>query len=694
MDLIIVESPTKAKTFSKILGKDFSIEASMGHVRDLPEKKISVDTEHDFKPEYAVSPTKLETVNKILKLAKKAKNIILATDSDREGEAIAYHIAYILGHVKEDWPNKPVIDTKNMSRIVFHEITESAIKEALKNPRELNIDLIDAQQGRRLLDRIVGYKLSPLLWKKMGKRWLSAGRVQTVALRFVVEREREIEKFKSEPFYRIKTNLATGQKFEFEANLDGHRDETFEKKTAIELFDGTYTYSKTTIDKTRAETIEKDLKTDTFIADQVDEKSYAKTPPPPYTTSTLQQDASRLMGYSAKLTMSTAQQLYEKGMITYHRTDSVILAAQFLTSASKFIKKEYGEKYVSPTNRVYTNKSRLAQEAHEAIRPTNPEKTPDDLEKTLGPRHRKLYEVIRNRALAIAMADAQMASLKVKIKTQKEYKLSSQFETIIFDGYLKLYAQKNKSTKLPDIKKGSTLDLISINPQENNTQPPPRYSEGSLIKALEHNGIGRPSTYAPTISTTESRNYIEKREGRLYPTMLGSAVCSYLSEKFPKLFEITFTAGMEEQLDDIAEGKQTPVKLLSGFYKPFDAELEAEFKTKDYIDVQETTDEKCPTCGKPLLLRYSRFGKFFACSGYPDCKYTKSFVEKLAQKCPTCNEGDIVVKYTKKKKKFFGCSNYPKCDYATWKLPKAALEADDKAAQDLAAKDNDSEPAQ
>ena len=508
----------------------------------------------------------------------------------------------------------------------------------------------------------------------MGKRWLSAGRVQTVALRFVVEREKEIEKFKSEPFYKIKTSLVTSEKFIFEANLDSKGDESFDKKTTIELFDGSYTYSKTTIDENRAKIIEKDLKGDTFTVIDVEEKTYPKSPPPPYTTSTLQQDASRMMGYSAKLTMSVAQQLYEKGMISYHRTDSVNLAAQFIGNANKFVIKEFGSKYASVKPRFYANKSRLAQEAHEAIRPTHPERTPDELEKSLGPRHRRLYEIIRNRALATTMADAQMASLKVKITTKKEYNLSSQFDSIVFDGYLKLYEQKNKSTKLPNIKKGSAVNLHEIFSQENQTQPPPRYSEGSLIKALESNGIGRPSTYAPTISTTIVRNYIEKKEGRLYPTMLGSAVCNYLSEKFPKLFDLNFTAGMEEELDDIAEGKMTPVKLLSQFYKPFEKEVEKEFKTKDYINVQEKTDEKCPTCGKPLLLRYSRFGKFFACTGYPDCKFTKSFVEKTNQKCPKCETGDIVVKFTKKRKKFFGCSNYPKCDFATWKLVKTGQE--------------------
>jgi len=682
MDLIIVESPTKARTFTRILGDDFSIEASMGHVRDLPEKKMSIDLEHTFKPEYVILPSKQATVDKIAKIAKKAKTIILATDSDREGEAIAYHIAFILGHVKEDWPNKPHIKNSDLKRIVFHEITESAIRQALQSPRQLNVDLVDAQQGRRLLDRIVGYKLSPLLWKKMGKRWLSAGRVQTVALRFIVEREKEIEKFKSEPFYRVKTSLNTPDKFVFDAGVDGYKGEVFEKKTSIELFDGTYTFSKTSIMKERAKTIEKDLEGDSFTVTDVDEKVYVPSPPPPYTTSTLQQEASRLMGYSAKLTMSIAQQLYEKGMITYHRTDSVNLASQFITQTTTFVRQEYGEKYASPKQRFYANKSRLAQEAHEAIRPTKADKTPSELEKSLGPRHRKLYELIRNRSLAICMADAQIASLKVKIETKKEYKLSSQFEAIIFDGYLKLYTQKNKSTKLPHIEKGTNLDLLNVTSQENFTQPPPRYAEGSLIKALESHGIGRPSTYAPIISTTIGRNYVEKKEGRLYPTMLGSAVCNYLSEKFPQLFEISFTAGMEDQLDNIAEGKETTVELLSKFYGPFDKTLEKEFKTKDYIDVQEKTDEKCPTCGKPLLLRYSKFGKFFACSGYPDCKFTKSFVETTNQKCPKCEDGDIVVKFTKKKKKFFGCSNYPKCDFATWKLPKGQESTSDKSQSD------------
>lgn len=667
MDLIIVESPTKARTFSKILKTDYAIEASMGHVRDLPTNKLSVDTEKSFKPEYVIPDTKKVVVDKILKLAKKAKTIILATDSDREGESIAYHIAFILGHVKEKWPKKSEIDTKKLKRIVFHEITESAIKEALKNPRELNLDLSDAQQARRILDRIVGYKLSPLLWKRMGKRWLSAGRVQTVALRFIVEREKEILKFKLEPYFKIKTNLKTKEKFEFEATLNGKGNELYEKKTTITLFDGDYSYSKTSIDTKLSEIIATDLQQDVFNVTEVDEKVYPKSPPPPYTTSTLQQDASRLMGYSAKLTMSVAQQLYEKGFITYHRTDSLVIADQFLAKAKVYVQKEFGDKYVVTKPRFYANKSRLAQEAHEAIRPTTPDKNPESID--LGPRHIKLYSLIRNRSLAVVMSDAKIASMKVTIITKKDYRLSSQFEKMEFDGYLKLYAQNKKTTPLPDIKKNTTVDIIEVLPTEMQTQPPPRYSEGSLIKTLENRGIGRPSTYAPIISTIEVRNYMEKKEGKLYPTLLGTTVCDYLSNSFQKLFAIDFTAGMEESLDKIADGKESTVALLSSFYKPFDSDLQKEFKKKEYIDVEEKTDEKCPECKSALILRYSKFGKFFACSKYPDCKYTKSFVEKVAQKCPKCG-GDVVVKFTKKKKRFFGCSTYPKCDYASWKMPK------------------------
>lgn len=673
MDLIIVESPTKARTFSKILSsKDYTIEATMGHIRDLPANKISVDVEHDFEPVYVILDNKKETVSKIQKLAKKARTILLATDSDREGEAISYHIAFVLGFAKENWPTKPAINAKTLKRIVFHEITESAIKEALSHPRELNLDLAEAQQARRLLDRVVGYKLSPLLWKKMGKRWLSAGRVQTVALRFIVEREKEIKEFESEPFFRIKTNLKTAKKFAFEAGLDAYKTESFEKKTTIQLFDGKYTFSKTTIDTERAQKIQKDLQNDTFTVAEVEDKTHAKTPPPPYTTSTLQQDASRLLGYSAKLTMSVAQQLYEKGIITYHRTDSLSIASQFVTKANAYVKGEYGADYVPSHPRAYANKSKGAQEAHEAIRPTDVTKLPSQIDEELGPRHKKLYELIRNRTLATVMSDAQIATLKVRVVTGKEYKLSSNFETIVFDGYLRLYESKNKSLKLPDITKGSKLELVEVMAQENFTTPPPRYSEGSLIKALESNGIGRPSTYAPTISTTEARNYIEKKEGKLFPTLLGNTVCTYLSSRFPKLFEIDFTAKMEAQLDDIAEGKGTTVELLKNFYGPFDTELQKEFETKGYIDVQEKTDEKCPTCGSLLLLRYSKFGKFFACSKYPDCKYTKSYVEKANQKCPKCETGEIVVKYTKRKKRFYGCSNYPNCDYAAWKLQQSS----------------------
>lgn len=674
MQLIIVESPTKAKTFGKFLdNKKFKVEATMGHIRDLPESKLGVDQKNQFKPDYVISPKKKQVVSQIKALAKKADTVILATDADREGEAISYHIAFVLGLIDEKWPKIAFKKNAKVKRIVFHEITKEALEEALKTPGELNLALVDSQQARRILDRLVGYKVSPILWKKIGKRWLSAGRVQTVALRFIVEREKEIAKFESEPFYKVSglfsdKDLPAGRqevKKEVEARLVSKNGVVYEKKFSIDLFDGTYTFTKTNIAEKDVPVIKKELEGDTFTINDVTEKVSKRSPLPPFITSTLQQEAAQKLGYSSKNTMRVAQQLYEHGLITYHRTDSVTLSSKFLTEANTYTQKTYGDAYTLPTPRSFTTKSKLAQEAHEAIRPTklNPTITEDG---SLISSHKKLYELIFKRALASQMKEAQIINTKIEILSSKKYLFQSNFDTILFDGFLVLYEKKDvKDNFLP--KKGDSIDLDNLDFFATETTPPPRYNEASLIKTLEARGIGRPSTYAPTISTIQDRLYVEKKEGRFYPTILGSAVCDYLSKAFGTIFEIDFTANLEDKLDEIAHKKANMIEVLAEFDKPFEASLTAAAEDKSFIDVQEKTDEKCPTCGKPLVVRFSKFGKFYACSGYPDCKYTKAFYETVKELCPKCS-GAIVIRYTKRKKKFYGCSNYPKCDFAAWKL--------------------------
>ena len=676
MQLIIVESPTKANTFGRFLDKkDYQVEASIGHVRDLPTSKMEIDLEHDFAPHYIIAKKKNVIVKRIKALAKKADSIILATDSDREGESISYHIAYLLGLIQEEWPVSSMKKNSKTKRIVFHEITHEALVEALKKPQELNFDLVNAQQTRRILDRIVGYKLSPLLWRKMGKRWLSAGRVQTVALRFIVEREKEIVSFKKEPYFRI--GGIFGEKANLKAELIAKNEEKYERTEKIVLFDGTYSYTKTTIDAKHAEEINSDLQSDTFTIDEISEKTFKRYPQGPYTTSTLQQDAARILHLTSKASMRLAQHLYEKGLITYHRTDSTYLSPRFFADAKTYIAQKFGKEYLIEAPRIYKTKSKLAQEAHEAIRPTHLAVDLDSIGvDTNGPSfgltssHVRLFELIKRRALASQMKEADIKTVKVSIRGKKGYLFETSWEQILFDGFLRIYEK--------DQLKGDGYTNLHLHPQEKialkdveilsrETLPPPRYSEASLIKTLEEKGIGRPSTYAPILSTIQERNYVEKKEGRFFSTMLGKAVVDYLSSAFVDIFKIDFTAKMEDDLDRIAQGEEKIIDVLKTFYLPFSSNLALQEKDTTHIDVEEKTDEKCPTCQSPLVIRYSRFGKFYACSRYPDCKFTKSYVETVNQLCPQCG-GQIVIKYTRRKRKFFGCSNYPKCTFAAWKL--------------------------
>ncbi|OGG27089.1 DNA topoisomerase I [Candidatus Gottesmanbacteria bacterium RIFCSPLOWO2_01_FULL_39_12b] len=671
LNLVIVESPTKARTLSKFLGKDYRIEATYGHIRDLPKNKLGVEIKiqkdvYDFIPKYQIIPDRKKRVVELKKLVETAQTIVLATDPDREGEAIAWHILNILK------PEKQNSQKATFSRIVFHEITESAIHEALKNPKSLDLHLVDAQQARRVLDRLVGYKLSPLLWNKLRKRWLSAGRVQSVTVRLIVEREREIEKFKKEEFWRV-----FGEFKALEAELIKKGDKKYEEVVSFDLFDGKYTVTKTSISTEREaqETIA-DIKSP-FVVSAVDKKEVKRLPPPPYTTSKLQQEAGRFLGFSSKRTMMLAQKLYEEGYITYHRTDSVNLSEKFLASAKDYIGKEYGKNYHAGYFRRYTTKSKVAQEAHEAIRPTNLEdakthKLKDQTE--LNKDHVRLYDLIWKRALSSQAAEAVFDSTTITITSSNSYFFEAKGSVIKFDGFLKISGRNSEDKILPNVSAGDKFEGGEFKKEQCFTMPPPRYTEGSLIKTLEEKDIGRPSTYAPIISTIQDRQYIEKmtdesgrRTGKFHPTELGYLVTDFLVKYFSEIVKLPFTAMMEEELDDIANGKRQWQGVLSEFFGPFKTTLDKVYKDVERVEqVVTEVGESCPQCSKPLVYRTGKFGKFIACSNFPQCKYTRNIVEKIDIPCPKC-KGDIIVKRTKRGKQFYGCGNYPKCTFAAWK---------------------------
>ncbi len=637
MDLIIVESPTKAKTLARFLGDEFKIEASMGHIRDLPERKIGVDVKHDFKPDYEVPAKKAEKVKELQALASKADKIILATDPDREGEAISWHIASLL-------PEK-----KRIERITFHEITESAIKEALGKPGKINMQLVDAQQARRILDRLVGYKLSPLLWRKI-RKGLSAGRVQSVAVRLIVEREREIVAFKPVEYWEILADLkAKGG--EFQAKL-----------VKTEVNNGE-----------ESSKIVSELEKAKFIITDISKREVRRNPYPPFTTSTLQQAASNLMGWSAKRTMQVAQSLYEQGAITYHRTDSTNLATEAISMVRGYISNVYGAKYLPSEPRLFKTKSKVAQEAHEAIRPTSVEKTQGF---GLDRDQQRLYDLIWKRFVACQMTEALYEQMGVDIKAS-DYALRANGNKMLFDGWKNLYQKLDDNSddqeqSLPDLSVGEPLDLLKILPSQHFTEPPPRYTEAGLIKALEEHGIGRPSTYAPIISTIQERQYVEKADKKLIPTNLGFAVNDFLTTNFQKEFDYQFTANMENELDAVANGDKQWVPVIREFYDPFSAILDKVQETSARVKVEvETTDEVCPNDGSPLVVRIGKFGRFLACSKFPDCKFTKPYLKKVDVKCPKCLIGDVILRKTRSKRTFYGCSRYPECDFASWTKPKA-----------------------
>jgi len=658
--LVIVESPTKARTISRFLGSDYIIKASMGHVMDLPKSKLGIDVENGFAPQYEFLNDKKKIISEIKTIAKTVDNIILATDPDREGEAIASQVSNLLSK-----------DNK-LKRIVFHEITSNAVLEALKTPREINEDLVNAQTARRVLDRLVGYKLSPLLWKKV-RRGLSAGRVQSVALRFIVEREEEIKKFNKEKYWTISALLTkkSDRKNSVEFELVEINGEKIEVQTTINLYDGNYKYAGSQIkSQVEADKIVKDIKDKDFIVQNVLKKETKRSPQPPYTTSTLQQDSSRRFGFSGRRTMTLAQKLYEEGFITYHRTDSVLLAQSAVNSIREYVAKTYGSKYIPASSRFYKAKQKLAQEAHEAIRPTQVNRSVSVVEQELGRDFAKLYELIFKRAIASQMSDAVIESTVVEAKTtssSNSYLFKAHGSILIFDGFLKVNPQALQDKVLPMYKVDEILTALQIMPIEHETTPPPRYNDASLIAILEEKGIGRPSTYASIISTIESRRYIERVERRFVPTPVGIAVNEFLVNNFDDIDDIPFTAEMEDKLDDIANGSTKWTQMMQAFYQPFEKKLG---KVEDAKRVQipvEQTDQICPECGAPLVVRIGRFGRFLSCSKFPDCKYTKPLVEETDLNCPKDN-GKIIVKKTKRGRRFYGCSNYPKCTFAAWKL--------------------------
>lgn len=654
--LIIVESPSKIKTVKKTLGSGYNVMASKGHVRDLPKSKLGIDVEHDFKPQYINMSDKKDLIKELKEAAANSDGVLLATDPDREGEAISWHLAQILA-----------LDMNEANRVAFNEITESGIKAGIAEPHKINLDLVDAQQARRVLDRIVGYKLSPFLWKKV-KSGLSAGRVQSVALRLIVEREREIEKFNSEEYWSVDAKLMSGRK-SFSAKLFGFADG---KKIEV-IKSGE-----------EAEGIVKALENASYTVTELKKGTRSRQPAPPFSTSTLQQEASRKLGFTGQRTMRIAQQLYEgvdihgigaTGLITYMRTDSLRISEEARAAANAFITKRYGESYLPPKPRYFKTKSG-AQDAHEAIRPTAVTLTPEQVKDSLTAEQYKLYKLIWERFIASLMAVCVQNTVNADI-TAGDYLFKASGYSVKFDGFTVLYEEGKdddgeEGGALPEMKKGDVLKLRELTPNQHFTQPPARYTEPTLIKALDENGIGRPSTYAPIISNILGRDYIEREKKSLKPTNLGIVVSDLMVKYFDKIIDVKFTAGLEKQLDEIGAGNRGWVDTIRDFYSDFEklynkAETSLEGQ-KVKVPVVET-DVVCDKCGRKMVVKSGRFGKFLACPGYPECKNTKPMPEdEVKQPCPKCG-GKLVKKISKKGKKFYGCSNYPDCDFAAPGIP-------------------------
>ncbi len=682
MKLLIVESPTKAQTIKKFLGKEYEAISSYGHVRDLPKSKLGVDIEKNFEPQYVVPAKAKKHIAVIKKELSKADEAILATDEDREGEAIAWHLAEVLNLGNSKFEINPPgrfwqRNSKLFKRIVFHEITKNAIEEALKNPRDIDMNLVNAQQARRVLDRLVGYKLSPFLWKKVF-RGLSAGRVQSVALRLVVDREKEIQDFKPQEYWSVEALLEKilNPKFEFRNKSkirNSEQQKTWQFKAVLSKKDGKPIAKLGIKSKEQADEILKDLEGAEYLAAAVERKEVKKNPLPPFTTSTLQQTAWQKFKWPAKMTMRLAQTLYEKGFITYHRTDSLNISPLAVNASREYILEKLGQEYLPSQVRVYKTKSKSAQEAHEAIRPAYAEREPNALKIELQPRELKLYELIWRRFIACQMNSAIFDSTVAQINA-KNYTFKATGQALKFDGFLKIYPIKYQEQNLPELQEGEQLDLIKLLPEQHFTQPPARYTEASLIKVLEKEGIGRPSTYAPILSTIQERNYVQKDEQkRFYPTEVGVIVNDLLVQHFPEIVDVKFTAKMEEELDEIAQGKLEWQKVMKEFYDPFSKNLEAKYsQVQKQGIVDGNTGKTCPECGAALVMRLGRFGRFYACSNFPKCTYTEPVEQRTGITCPKCQKGKIIPKRTKKGKTFYSCSNYPDCDFALWDKPTGA----------------------
>lgn len=651
-NLVIVESPAKAKTIERFLGKNYKVVASVGHIRDLPKSSLGIDIDNRFEPKYITIRGKGPIIKDLKSEAKKSNKIYLATDPDREGEAISWHLAHILN-----------LDEKQKVRVEFNEITKDAVKNAIKKPRKIDLNLVDAQQARRILDRLVGYKISPLLWRKI-RKGLSAGRVQSVAVKLICDRDREINSFVPEEYWSIKAKLLK-DKEEFEANFYGIKVDGKDSKLELKT-------------KEDVDNILKKIDNNNFIVTDVKKGTKRRNPYPPFTTSTLQQEASKILRYSTKKTMMLAQQLYEGvdikgegsvGLITYMRTDSTRVSDDAIKAATSFIKENHGEKY-SNGGKNYNNKSKKdSQDAHEGIRPTSVIKTPISIKDSLTQDQFKLYKLIWERFISSQMAPAIYDTLSITVESNSVVFRSSGSK-LAFDGFLKVYGNiKEEEMQIPALDVNDKLKVKKIDPNQHFTQPPARYTEASLIKTLEELGVGRPSTFAPTIGTILARNYVKFENRYFIPTELGILVNELLEEYFNEFVNEEFTAELEEKLDQIAEGGLPWVDIVDDFYKGFEKVLEKAENEIEKIEIKdEVTDEICEKCGKNMVIKHGRFGKFLACPGYPDCKNTKAIVEELNVKCPKC-DGQIVKRRSKKGRIFYGCNNYPNCDFVSWDEP-------------------------
>ena len=654
--LVIVESPAKAKSLTKFLGKKYTVKASMGHVRDLPKSQFGVDTENGFKPKYITIRGKGTIIKELKSAVKKADKVLLASDPDREGEAIAWHLSNAL-NIEEDKP----------CRIEFNEITKQAVQQAVKQPRPIDHSRVEAQQARRILDRLVGYNLSPLLWRKI-KKGLSAGRVQSVAMKLINDREEEIRKFIPQEYWTVTSKLAKGRK-SFEAKLhkvDGKKAEIPDQETV--------------------EKITRDLDQAEYIVSKVTKKERKRNPVAPFTTSSLQQEAYRKLNFTARKTMMVAQQLYEgidlgkegpAGLVTYIRTDSTRISPTAKDEARAYIGENYGSEYVPGEARKENGKKGKIQDAHEAIRPTSVYRDPASLKQFLGRDQLRLYRLIWERFVASQMSPAIIDTTSIDISAGR-YIFRATGSVVKFQGFMKVYTEAadtpeddDKNRTLPELSENDKLRLISLVPEQHFTQPPPRYTDATLVKTLEEKGIGRPSTYAPIVDTILKRGYVVRENKKFYPTELGTLVVELLQEYFPDILDVEFTAEMEESLDNIEEGEQDWVKVLDEFYAPFRKSLEKAEEEIGKVEIaDEVTDEKCEECGKNLVIKMGRYGKFLACPGFPDCRFTKPLLEPTGVECPECG-GEMVIRRSKKGRKFYGCSNYPNCEFVTWDEPTA-----------------------